>query len=90
MQMRKRYGIFENEVDDLIERVRAHDSLAAIESDRCPCCSAALRVFFWPDGGGFCIQCVGVPPHLSPYQEISSLPPWWRERIGQVTEWLTS
>jgi hypothetical protein len=88
MKMNKRYGIFDHEVDGLIKLVHQHASLDVIENTPCPSCDAAIRVFFWPDGNAFCLRCIGKPTHMSRCQEISSAPSWWRERVGEVTEWI--
>ena len=84
------YGIFSDEADHLIALVYQHRPLHEIERIVCSKCGAPIQVGFWPDGGGFIIQCAGKPPHMSRYQAIASPPAWWRERIVEVTDHLDS
>ncbi len=84
----KRYGIFDKELDFLIERVYEKDSLSSIEAHLCPQCSAPLKVGFYPDGKAFVISCEGKIPHSTQYQAIDTPPTWWQERVVEVTEWL--
>ena len=84
------YGIYEDEIEPLLSRVRRHDDLAAIEGTPCPACGAALRIVIYPDGRFFQVLCAGKPPHMSTLQHLDSPPPWWAERVVEPVESLVS
>jgi hypothetical protein len=84
MKMQFAYGIYEGEIEGVLAAVRAHRPLSEIEGILCPCCGAGIVVQFSPEGNGFQVNCCGSPPHLSTYQEITTPPPWWKERICET------
>ena len=84
------YGIYEGEIEALLNQIRRHDDLASIEATPCPSCNAPLRVIFWPDGRSFQVLCTGEPPHFTTLQDIDSPPPWWAERVIEPVESLVS
>lgn len=86
MEMQYTYGIFDTEADHLIELVRGHAPLSQIRAAGCPACGAAVSVTFAEDGRGFSVACEGRPLHISTYQGIADLPPWWRECVVEPTD----
>lgn len=84
MKMQSTYGIYENEIDNVLDAVRSHASLSAIEAIPCPCCGARIAVEFAKEGSSFQINCSGEPPHFSMCQEICNPPPWWKERVSET------
>jgi hypothetical protein len=82
MKMYYTYGLYEDEIEQVLALVRLHEPLAKIEATPCPCCGAPISITFWPEGDGFQVACSGSPPHFSTYQEIAIPPAWWTERIG--------
>ena len=84
--MQHTYGIFDTEVDHLIELVRRHAPLAQIRAAGCPACGAAISIEFAEDGRGFTISCEGKLLHISTHQDITEPPAWWRECVIEPTD----
>src|SRR5262245_48399659 len=83
----KRYGVFSDEVNDVVSMVHERLPRQDIEARQCPVCGANLRASFWPDGGAFVVVCGGPIPHSTRMQSISTPPSWWRACVHEVTEW---
>lgn len=84
----KKYGVFSDEMNIVIELVRSHEPLQIVEGHLCPKCDSQVRVGFYPDGKGFIIRCEGEVPHMTQYQALDTPPAWWKERVVEVTSHL--
>jgi hypothetical protein len=80
------YGIFDDEVDPIIDMVRSHAPLEEIRAGQCPTCGAPIAVEFSELGDGFQIYCKGKPLHLSKWQEITDPPTWWPECVTSARD----
>ena len=73
--------IFEDDIQPVLDMIRANQPPSEVESVPCPRCGARLRVWFYTDGDSFGVHCAGQ--HMSKPQHIARAPDWWQERIGE-------
>ena len=77
MRMQSTYGVFDNEANHIISKIRNHAALDEILAIKCPACDSDIQIIFDSDGSGFSVNCTGDPLHITKHQNITNPPIWW-------------